>query len=164
MSLSDAKNGSWVSLFQLKVARALATQLVIAIHYIYSQRFVYGDLHRGNILLQLSCDFNQLSTDKLYEQSGEPVLEQVNRLDSQKLPSGVLKYYIQPIWLREASENITLPEARIILSDFDEAFCPAQEMKYESHTPLLIRPPEARFELTKPLTFSSDIWTLSCTI
>jgi hypothetical protein len=114
---------------------------VIAVHYIYSQRFVYRDLHRGNILLQLSCDFNQLSTDKLYEQYGEPVLEQVNRLDGQKLRPGVSKYCIQPIWLGEASENITLPEARIILSDFGEAFCPAQEMKYESYTHLLIRPP-----------------------
>lgn len=26
------------------------------------------------------------------------------------------------------------------------------------------RPPETYFEITKPLTFSSDIWTLACTI
>ncbi|OKP11832.1 hypothetical protein PENSUB_2698 [Penicillium subrubescens] len=69
-----------------------------------------------------------------------------------------------PIWLGEASEKIALPEARIILSDFGEAFSPAQETRYDSHTPLLIRPPEARFEPNKPLTFSSDIWTLACTI
>ncbi|RHZ49503.1 uncharacterized protein CDV56_105157 [Aspergillus thermomutatus] len=61
------------------------------------------------------------------------------------------------------SENITLPEARILLSDFGEAFSP-QEKRFESHTPLLIRPPETRFEPTKPLNFSSDIWTLACTI
>lgn len=35
MSLSDAKNGSWICLFQLEVARALAAQLVIAIRYIH---------------------------------------------------------------------------------------------------------------------------------
>lgn len=164
MSLSDAKNGSWISLFQLEVARVLAAQLVIAVHYIHSRGFVHGDLHRGNILLQLPREFGQLSTEKLYEQYGEPVLEPVNRLDGQKLPPGVPQYGILPIWLGEASENITLPEARMILSDFGEAFSPAREMKYESHTPLLIRPPEARFEPTKPLTFSSDIWTLACTI
>lgn len=37
MSLSDAKNGSWISLVQLEVARALTVQLMIAIQYI---RFV----------------------------------------------------------------------------------------------------------------------------
>ncbi|ODM16932.1 hypothetical protein SI65_07897 [Aspergillus cristatus] len=49
-------------------------------------------------------------------------------------------------------------------SDFGEAFSPSHELKYESHTPLAIRPPEARFEPTKPLSFSSDIWSLACTI
>ncbi|PYI33392.1 protein kinase [Aspergillus indologenus CBS 114.80] len=164
MSLSDAKNGSWISLFQLEVARALAAQLVIAIHYIHSQGFVHGDLHRGNILLQLPRDFDYLSTTQLYAQYGEPVLEPVNRLDGQRLPPGVPQYGVLPIWLGEASEKITLPESRIVVSDFGEAFSPGREMKYESHTPLLIRPPEARFEPTKPLTFSSDIWTLACTI
>ncbi|RAK81570.1 kinase-like protein [Aspergillus fijiensis CBS 313.89] len=154
MSLSDAKNGSWISLFQLEVARVLAAQPAIAIHYIHSWGFVHGDLHCGNILLQLRRDFDQLSTKRLYEQYGEPLLEPVNRLDGQTLPPG----------LGEASENITLPEARIIVSVFGEASSPAREMKSESHTPLSIRPPEARFEPTKPLTFSSDIWTLACTI
>lgn len=164
MSLSDAKHGSWISLFQLEVARALAAQLAIAVRYIHSQGFVHGDLHRGNILLQPSHDFDQLSIPKLYELYGEPVLEPVNRLDDQKLPLGVPQHGIIPVWLGEASENITLLEARVLLSDFGEAFSPAQEKRFKSHTPLLIRPPEVRFEPTKPVTFSSDIWTLACTI
>ncbi|KAJ6093034.1 protein kinase domain protein [Penicillium sp. IBT 16267x] len=136
----------------------------VAVKYIHSQGFIHGDLHCGNILLQPSREFDQLSTEKLYEQYGEPILEPVNRLDGQKVPPGVPKHGILPIWLGEASENITLQEARILLSDFGETFSPAQKKKFESHTPLLIRPPEARFEPTKPLTFSSDIWTLACTI
>jgi serine/threonine protein kinase len=51
MSLSDAKNGSWIGLFQLEVARVLAAQLVIAVDYIHSQGFVHRDIYRGNILL-----------------------------------------------------------------------------------------------------------------
>ncbi|PIG88669.1 hypothetical protein AARAC_000512 [Aspergillus arachidicola] len=133
MSVSDAKKESWISLFQLEVARAIAAQLVIAVQYIHSQGFVHE-------------------------------FEPVNRLDGQKLPTGVPEYGVIPIWLGEASENISLPESRILLSDFGEAFSPAQEKKFESHTPLLIRPPEARFEPTKSLTFSSDIWSLACTI
>lgn len=164
MSLSDAKNGSWISLFQLEVARALAAQLVIAIRYIHSQGFVHGDLHRGNILLQLPRNFDELSTEKLYELYGEPELEPVTRLDGQRIPPGVPRHGILPVWLGEASENVKLSEARILLSDFGETFSPAHEKRLQSHTPLLIRPPEARFEPKEPLTFSSDIWTLACTI
>lgn len=51
-SLSDLKDGSWIRLFQLNVARALAAQLAIAVEYVHSQGFVHGDLHLGNILLE----------------------------------------------------------------------------------------------------------------
>ena len=164
MSLSDAKNGSWISLFQIEVARAIAAQLVMVVQYLHAQGFVHGDLHRGNVLLQLSHEFNQLSTEALYEQYGEPVLEPVNRLDGEKLPPGVPQHGILPVWLGDASENVTLPDARILLSDFGEAFSPAREKRFKSHTPLPLRAPETRFEPTIPITFSSDIWTLACTI
>lgn len=55
-------------------------------------------------------------------------------------------------------------ESRILLSDFGEAFPYPKELKYTSRTPLAIRPLEARFEPECPLSFQSDIWTLSCTI
>jgi hypothetical protein len=130
---------------------------MIAVQYIHSQGFVHVDLHRGRIHLQLPHEFDQLSAKKLHELYGKRVLEPVNPLDSQKLPPGVPQHGILPIWLGEASENVTLPEATVLLSDFGETFSPPQENKFESHTPLLIRPPEARFEPTKPLTFSFDI-------
>ncbi|PKX92357.1 uncharacterized protein P174DRAFT_431781 [Aspergillus novofumigatus IBT 16806] len=152
------------ALFQLDVARAIAAQFVIAVQYIHSQKLVHGDLHRGNILLRLSREFDDLSTEELYEQYGEPIREPVNRSNGQKLPAGIPQYGIFPVWLGKQVENIALPEARIILSDFGEAFCPAQEKKFESRTPLLIRPPDAWFEPTKPPDFSSDIWTLARTI
>lgn len=164
MSLSDAKNGSWISLFQIEVARAIAAQLVMVVQYLHAQGFVHGDLHRGNVFLQPSREFNQLSTEALYEQYGEPVLEPVNRLDGEQLPPGVPQHGILPVWLGDASENVTLSDARILLSDFGEAFSPAREKRFKSHTPLPLRSPETRFEPTIPLTFSSDIWTLACTI
>ncbi|KAB8207160.1 kinase-like domain-containing protein [Aspergillus parasiticus] len=165
MSVSDAKTESWIGLFQLEVARAIAAQLVIAVQYIHSQGLVHGDLHRGNILFLPSRGFNELATETIYKEYGEPEFEPVNRLDGQKLPpTGVSEYGVIPIWLGEASENISLPESRILLSDFGEAFSPAQEEKFGSDTFLLIRPPEARFEPTKSLNFSSDIWSIACTI
>lgn len=136
----------------------------MVVQYLHAQGFVHGDLHRGNILLQLSHEFNQLSIEALYEEYGKPVLELVNRFDGEQLPPGVPQHGILPVCLGNASENVTLPYARILLSDFGEAFSPAREKTFKSHTPLPLRPPEARFEPTKPLTFSSDIWTLACTI
>ncbi|KAJ1712309.1 kinase-like domain-containing protein [Aspergillus flavus] len=130
MSVSDAKKESWISLFQLEVARAIAAQLVIAVQYIHSQGFVHGDLHRGNLLFLPSCEFTELSTETIYKEYGEPEFVPVNRLDGQKLPpAGVPEYGVVPIWLGEASENISLPESRILLPDFGEAFSPAQEKK-----------------------------------
>ncbi|PYI21633.1 kinase-like protein [Aspergillus violaceofuscus CBS 115571] len=165
-SLSGLKDGSWIRLFQLDVARALAAQLVLAADYLHTQGFVHGDLHLGNILLKLTPHFDQLSPERLYEKYGAPEPEPVIHLDGKPLPPGVPSHGIVPIWLGAASEKITLPEARILLTDFGESFSCSnlKELKYESRTPLVIRPPEARFEPDKPLSYASDIWTLACTI
>ncbi|OJI83109.1 hypothetical protein ASPTUDRAFT_57076 [Aspergillus tubingensis CBS 134.48] len=162
-SLSDLKDGSWVRLFQINVARALTAQLVLAVDYVHARGFIHGDLHMGNVLLKTPPSFDQLSPEQLYEKYGAPELDPVVHLDGKQLPPGVPSHGIAPIWLGEPSEKITLPEARILLTDFGEAFS-SEEAKYESHTPLVNRPPESRFEPNKPLSFSSDIWSLACTI
>lgn len=163
-SLSALKDGSWVRLFELDVARTLAAQLVLAVDYVHAQGFVHGDLHLGNILLKVPPSFDRLSPEQLYEEYGAPELEPVIHLDGNPLPPGVPSHGIAPIWLREASEKIMLAEARILLSDFGEAFPYPKELKYTSRTPLVIRPPEARFEPENPLSFQSEIWSLACTI
>ncbi|KAJ5353475.1 kinase-like protein [Penicillium brevicompactum] len=164
-SLSGAKDGSWIRLIQLDVARSLAAQLVLAVDYIHTQGIVHGDIHLGNILLKLPPNFDQLSLDQLYEKYGAPELNPVVRLNGNPLPlpPGVPSHGIIPIWLGKASEKISLPETRILLTDFGEAFDPSKERKCESYTPLVIRPPEARFE-PNTLSFPSDIWTLACTM
>lgn len=163
-TLSDMKDGSWIRLFRINVARALAAQLVLVVDYIHAQGVVHGDLHMGNILLNLPSAFDHLSLDQLYKQYGGPEPEPVVHMDGKALPPGVPSHGILPIWLGEASENITLKEASILLTDFGEAFSYPKSLRYISHTPLPIRPPETRFEPTKPLSPSSDIWSLACTI
>ncbi|OJJ45152.1 hypothetical protein ASPZODRAFT_134565 [Penicilliopsis zonata CBS 506.65] len=157
MSLSDSKDGSYIRLFKLEVARALAAQLAIAVEYIHSQGIVHGDLHYGNVLIQLPSGFD-------YEKCGQPESEAITRFDGKELPPSVPSHAILPIWLGEASESLELPEAKILLSDFGEAFSPAKDKKFESHTPLVNRAPETRFEPDKPLSFPSDIWSLACSI
>ncbi|PKY03731.1 kinase-like protein [Aspergillus campestris IBT 28561] len=138
----------------------------MVVRYMHERGFVHGDLHRGNILLRLQSQFNfdKLSTKEPYELYGEPDLEPVNRYDGQPPPAGVPKHGVVPIWLGASSEKVTLLEASIVLTDFGETFCQAREKRFGSRTPLPIRPPESRFEPTQSLTFSSDIWTLACTI
>jgi serine/threonine protein kinase len=146
------------------MARSLAAQLVLVVDYVHAQGIVHGDLHLGNILLKVPPNFDQLSLNQLYEKYGVPELDPIIRLDGNLLPPSVPSHGIAPIRLGEASEEITVSETRILLTDFGKAFSYSKEPKYESHTPLVIRPPEARFEPNNPLSFSSDIWTLAYTI
>ncbi|KND89994.1 SRSF protein kinase 2 [Tolypocladium ophioglossoides CBS 100239] len=182
-SLSGAKEGSYTRLFQLDVSRALAAQLAIAIAYTHAQGYVHGgeshcsallrgttfspahlDLHIGNVLFRLPLGLDHLSVEQIYKKYGKPDLESVVRLDGRSLPPSVPSHSITPIWLGEPSEEVTLTGAKILLADWGEAFAPSQHLRRESHTPLSIRPPEARFEPSTPLSFSSDIWTLACSI
>lgn len=69
----------------------------------------------------------------------------------------------------EASEKLTLLEARLWLNNFGETFRPSGEdgeTKFESHTPLSVRPPEFLFAAPKraPVSFSSNIWMLACAV
>ena len=116
------------------------------------------------MLLRLSSDIDQLSDEQLYEKFGRPSMEPVVRFDGQELPPGIPSHGILPVWLGQPSNEVNLSEAKILLIDFGEAFAPSQEAKYVSHAPVWIRPPEARFEPTKALSFSSDIWSLACAI
>lgn len=73
-SLSGLKDDSWIHLYQLDVARALAAQLVLAVDHVHTQGIVHGDLHMSNILLKTSADFDQLTLDQSYEKYGTPEL------------------------------------------------------------------------------------------
>ncbi|KAI1748518.1 kinase-like domain-containing protein [Xylaria castorea] len=163
-NLRDAKEASDSRLFQLDVARSLAAQLTLAISLVHSQGYAHGDLHLGNLLFQLPSSLANLSLDELYAKFRAPELEPVARLDGKPLPSGVPSHAVQPVWLGGASDEIVLSEAKLILNDFGTAFRPSDNTRFESYTPLIIRPPEALFEPTTPLSFASDIWSLGCTI
>ncbi|KAL2835575.1 hypothetical protein BJY01DRAFT_238750 [Aspergillus pseudoustus] len=61
-----------------------------------------------------------------------------------------------PLYLGKNAEDFTLSDAQIIFSDFGEAFAlDLQDRPGENcHTPLPMRPPEARFRPTRPLSYS----------
>lgn len=74
---------------------------------------------------------------------------------------------VTPIYIgRKTADQFTLADARILLSDFGEAFTPASHTRraQDNHTPLGTRPPEARFEPCGPLSYAADIWSLGLLI
>jgi serine/threonine protein kinase len=88
----------------------------------------------------------------------------VVRTDGAPLDEGVPPQAIPPVWFGDQCENILLADTKLLLTDFGVAFRPETESRFNSYTPLEIRPPEARFEPTVPLSFPSNIWSLGCTI
>ncbi|KAK7428377.1 hypothetical protein QQZ08_005134 [Neonectria magnoliae] len=165
-SLQDAREASGNSLFHLDVARSLAAQLVMTVSLVHWQGYAHGDLHLSNLLLQLPSSLNNLSVQQLYAQYGKPQREPVVRFGAQAASTdpGVPSYAVSSVLLGVPSDEITLGEAKLILSDFRVAFRPGDKSRFESYTPLVLRPPEAFFEPATPLTFSSDIWSLGCVI
>ncbi|KAE8418959.1 kinase-like domain-containing protein [Aspergillus pseudocaelatus] len=146
-------NGSH-SCYATVLARAslsvLAAQFVLTVDYVHTQDIIHGDIHMGNILLKSILEFDLLSIDQLYEKYGVPKLDPVIHLDGKPLSPAVPSHGIAPLSLGE--------------TNFREVFLYLKQENYESHAPLAVRPPEARFEPNKPLSFPSDIWTLACTI
>ncbi|KAF5550957.1 SRPK2 bound unphosphorylated [Fusarium mexicanum] len=165
-SLIDTKDASDSGLFQLDVVRSLAVQVIKSVAHVHSRGYAHVDLHLGNLLLRLPASLNNLTIDQLYAKFSAPVLEPIVRLDGsiEPLPTGVPSHAVLPVWLGLPSDDISLCDAKLLLCDFGVAFRPEDKTKCESNAPLVVRPPESYFEPTKPLTFESDIWSLSCLI
>ncbi|PMB65357.1 SRSF protein kinase 1 [Beauveria bassiana] len=105
------------------------------------------------------------SDEELLEHCGEPELEKLQTFDDKPIPPGVPHIVTMPIWFpMERVNRLSLSDARIVLADFGEAHRSLQESKFVSCAPEYCRPPEARFEPTRPKSFSSDIWTLACSV
>lgn len=69
-----------------------------------------------------------------------------------------------PAWLGRPSEDISLPESKIFLTDFGVAFKPSEEPRTLYPIPLMLAPPEKHFLPDQPVSFASDIWSFACTI
>lgn len=107
-----------------------------------------------------------MSSQQLHAKYGKPSMERVIRCDGAALDPGVPSEVVVPIWLGLGSDEITLADSSILITDFGEAFDPQTTKRFTAHTPLLVSPPESRFltQEGKSLSFPGDIWTLACSI
>lgn len=117
-------------------------------------------------MLQLpGSELDHLSIAQVYEKYYKPDPYPVVRTDGQPVTSpSVPKNVYTPNWLGKPSDEVILSEAKLSLTDFGTAFDPSQETRLISFTHLQNQPPEARFEPTKPLAFSSDVWSLGLAV
>ncbi|CAN8098719.1 unnamed protein product [Discula destructiva] len=148
MAVAEAQEASYTRLFQLKVARVIAAQLIEAVAFMHTRGYVHAVLHLGNVLLKSPKILAGMPSDKLFETFGSPVLEPVKIVGSDKkqpLPVSIPSHIVIPAWFGTRSEDMKHHEASIILADFGEAFTPFTEQRFHSNTPLTVRPPEIRF-------------------
>lgn len=94
-----------------------------------------------------------MSGQQLYAKYGEPSTERVIRCDGAALDPGVPSEVVVPIWLGLGSDEITLADSSILITDFGEAFDPQTIKRFTAHTPLLLSPPESRFLTQKASLF-----------
>ncbi|RAK99653.1 kinase domain protein [Aspergillus ibericus CBS 121593] len=162
----NLREASFSRFFPLEVTRALSGGLTLAIAYIHSRGYVHGDIHLRNILVKLSSDFDHLTIEQLYEEYGEPETVSITRRDGKPLPSNIPPKEVIPLNLGKNAEDFILSDTHVLLSDFGEAYAPDREIRrgQDYHTPLAMRPPEARFEPEAPLSYAADIWSLATAI
>jgi serine/threonine protein kinase len=124
------------------------------------------DIHLRNVLLKLPSTFDHLSVEEFYEEHGEPQSIPVTEQNGKPLPLNVPANVVIPIFLGKPAEKLKLSDAQILLSDFGEAFAPDLQTRLgkDSHIAHPLRPPEARFEPEKPLSYSADVWSLALAI
>ncbi|CEJ60084.1 hypothetical protein PMG11_08671 [Penicillium brasilianum] len=163
-NLESAKSNSHKRLFPLDVARAMAAQLIIAVTHVHEKGFVHGDVNLSNVVQRLPFNMDELSVEAIYEEFGDPVRRPILRLDDQPLTAAIPNEGIEPIWLGKTCDEITLSEAKIMLIDFGESYVPSLQARHESNSHSAYQPPEALWNTRTPMTFSSDIWTLACSL
>ena len=124
------------------------------------------DIHLHNILVKLPSSFNHLSIKQFYEKYGKPETVPITLQNRKSLPQNVPLKAVIPLYLGMNTEEFKLHDAQVLLSNFGESYSPSSEICQgeDCHTPLTVQPPEARFELQAPLSYSADIWSLAVAI
>lgn len=167
MSVQNAKSHpcQYEWLFPLDVSRAIAAQMILATSFVHSQGIVHGDLHLGNFLVQLPRTVLGLTTEQ-YLREYPPATQSVTRYDGQPLTASAPAKAVYNFGVGNACHEMTLADARILLTDFGSSWMPSKTRKTTLETILRFLPPEYLFaeEEKKPFGPAVDTWTLAHSI
>ncbi|KKZ61738.1 hypothetical protein EMCG_03767 [[Emmonsia] crescens] len=151
---SSVAAAKFCDLFTVETARVLVAQLVSAVAYIHFRGVVHGAM------------FDALSVEQVYERFNGPQTQDIVRVDGKPLLPNAPPHATLAVWIGKTAHDISPSEARLVLSDFGEAFSPATEKRRgdEYHAPLTVVAPEVLFRPETPISFAVDIWALACVI
>lgn len=88
----------------------------------------------------------------------------MERVDGQKLGPEAPEYTVLPAFVGKPCGEIVEADARIIISDFGQAFFKDQQSKKELCTPLPMLPPEFIFGEEHPISPAVDVWSLGLSL
>ncbi|KAF2802448.1 kinase-like protein [Mytilinidion resinicola] len=142
--------------FPMPVARSIAAQVLLGLDYIHSCGIIHGDLHLGNILIEIP-GLDQLPEDEIYFHLGKPEKQPLERRDGLPLGPEAPAYSVSSAML-EVGCGTEVDHPKILISDFGESFLVTDKDK-ELHTSVILRPPEAFFE--EHIGPKADIWTMT---
>ncbi|RDA88821.1 hypothetical protein CP532_5515 [Ophiocordyceps camponoti-leonardi (nom. inval.)] len=165
-ALCTLQESRFCRLFSLEVARALAYELALAVAHMHSHGYAHGDIYLRNVLVKAPSTFDQYSIEQFREKFGEPKIYTIKRSDGNPLSLNMPKTIVVSRSFGKRADKFTLSDARLLLSDFGEAFAPAARSRLgaDCHSPVDFRPPEAFLQQDTPLSFSADIWCLALAI
>ena len=122
-------------------------------------------MHTGNVLLALP-DISSLTVEDLYTQFGEPQKEPAIRLDGKPISHNVPPYIMRGAWFGKPCEDLTLYDARVLVTDFGESWQPSTRPRYHLGIPMLYRSPEALLAEKEgtPIGLAADVLALACVV
>lgn len=141
------------------VPKDICFQLAQSLKFLHSHGICHGDFRPANILFQLADDIDEWSEEDMDKVLGLPVVTDVHVEGTHRRGLGVPAYLVSP---RAFKFSSGICSSRITVIDFGVAYH-VEAPPAGSGIPFPFAAPE---ELLAgyPVGFSSDIWSLACTM
>ncbi|KAI1125303.1 kinase-like protein [Nemania abortiva] len=134
-------------------------QIVQAVHFLHSNGICHSDLKPQNVLMKIH-GLDEMDKEQVMELLDEPELIEVETVSGDPPQPRAPEYLVCAL---PSSWCYSLITDSVAIVDFGESFFANNPPKKPGHTPSYAAP-EVYFEGSGEPGFSSDIWSLACTI
>lgn len=137
------------------VARSVAKQVSLAVHFMHQAGIVHGDLTPSNVLFKVHSRAQRWADEEVYATLGAP------RTYRARTPQGHVEVVkvVKPSLMATPS----ILQEDVFLSDFGMSFVASRKpADYEAGTQFKFMAPELLFD--EIVSFASDVWALGCLI
>lgn len=141
------------------ILKDICFQLAQSLKFLHSHGICHGDFRPDNILFQLADDIDEWSEEDMNRAIGPPVVFEVLADSTGRRGPGIPPYLVPPRGFKFSSG---LCSTKITLIDFGVGYH-AESPPTNSGIPCPFAAPEEMLG-QYPIGFSSDIWSLACTM